>query len=354
MNGTSRFEAQQRADEIRIFRKELARLEAEGIVEAGDEKFEAIFRHHDQILSHLARSFDVDRDIRSRQLSWGMKIASFLGALALAASAFFLFHQFWGGLSDTTQVLILIAAPLLFFSATMKIREKDTTGYFTKLAAMVTFACFVLDISMLGQIFDLTPSDKALLPWAALAFLLAYSCDLRLLLAAGIVCIAAFIAARFGTWGGLYWLDFGSRPENFIPVSVILFFFPQFFSHEDRPEFPPIYRVFAILFCLLPMLVLSSWGNGSYLEWDSKSVEHFYQLAGFAVSAILVWAGLRRQWVEVVNTGVVFFAIFLYTKFYDWWWDLFPKYLFFLVVGLTAVLFLFILKRLRESARSAQ
>ena len=39
-----------------------------------------------------------------------------------------------------------------------------------------------------------------------------------------------------------------------------------------------------------------------------------------------------RLW---VNTGVVFFVIFLYTKFYDWWWDLLPKYLFFLILGLT-------------------
>ena len=31
---------------------------------------------------------------------------------------------------------------------------------------------FVLNIAMLGQIFNITPSDKALLPWAALAFLL--------------------------------------------------------------------------------------------------------------------------------------------------------------------------------------
>jgi len=53
----------------------------------------------------------------------------------------------------------------------------------------------------------------------------------------------------------------------------------------------------------------------------------------------------------VVNTGVTFFVIFLYTKFYDWWWVLFPKYLFFLVVGLTAVLFLFIIKRLRQAAQ---
>ena len=36
--------------------------------------------------------------------------------------------------------------------------------------------------------------------WAVLAFLLAYACDLRLLLAAGILCVIAYISARTGTW----------------------------------------------------------------------------------------------------------------------------------------------------------
>jgi len=49
----------------------------------------------------------------------------------------------------------------------------------------------------------------------------------------------------------------------------------------------------------------------------------------------------------VVNTGMTFFVIFLYTKFYDWWWDIMPKYLFFLVIGLSAVLLLIVFKRLR-------
>jgi hypothetical protein len=74
------------------------------------------------------------------------------------------------------------------------IQARDASGYFTKLAAMVAFACFVLNLVMLGQIFNITPTDRALIPWAALAFLLAYACDLRLLLAAGICCVIAWVA----------------------------------------------------------------------------------------------------------------------------------------------------------------
>ena len=76
-------------------------------------------------------------------------------------------------------------------------------------------------------------------------------------------------------------------------------------------------------------------------------MESIYQLAGFLFSALTIWLGLRRQWTETANTGVVFFVIFLYTKFYDWWWELMPKYLFFLILGLTALLVLMVMKRLR-------
>jgi hypothetical protein len=44
----------------------------------------------------------------------------------------------------------------------------------------------------------------------------------------------------------------------------------------------------------------------------------------------------------------VFFVIFLYTKFFDWWWEIMPKYLFFFVLALAAILCLLILKRLRK------
>src|SRR5229473_6031840 len=195
MNVPSRTEAQQRADEIRIFQRELERLQGEG-------------------------------------------------ALSLAASLFFLFYQFWGRFSTTAQVATLLAAALGAFTATVWIQGRDANGYFTKLAAMVAFACFVLNIAMLGQIFNITPSDKALIAWGGFAFLLAYTCDLRLLLAAGILCAIGFVSARTGTWSGMYWLYFGMRPENFFPAAAILFFLPKFISHDRFAGFAAIYRVF--------------------------------------------------------------------------------------------------------------
>jgi uncharacterized membrane protein len=348
MNAASRSEAQQRADEIRTFQAELERLEREGVLALGADQRRAVADHHRGLLAGYAKAFDIDRDAEAKQLSLGMRIASFLGALALAASVFFLFYQFWGLFPTAAQVAILLAAAFGTFLATLLVQGRDATGYFTKLAAMVAFACFVLNIAMLGQIFDITPSDKALLPWAAFALLLAYACDLKLLLAAGIVCLVAFISARTGTWSGMYWLYFGERPENFFPAAVAMFLVPQFLDHRRFGGFAQIYRVFGMITLLLPVLVLANWGSLSYLDYDRKIIQGSYQVLGFAVSAGAVWLGARRHWPEVVNTGLTFFVVFLYTKFFDWWWEVMPKYLFFLVVGLTAVLLLVVFKRLRS------
>ena len=346
----NRSEAQQRADEIRVFDRECERLRQEGILELSAEQSRAVSEHHTGLLARYAETFDIDASVKAKQLSLGMRVASFLGALALAASVLFLFYQFWGGFSTGAQVGLLIFAALASFLATLWIQGKDHSGYFTKLAAMLAFVCFVLNIVMLGQIFNITPSDKALIPWAAFAFLLAYSCDLRLLLAAGILCVIAYISARTGAWRGVYWLHFGERPENFFPAALVLFVLPSFLHRKRSQEFAPIYRVFGLLTLLLPVLVLSHWGDGSYLDFDNKLIEGTYQVFGFVASACAIWLGARRGWPDVINTGITFFVIFLYTKLYDWCWEIMPKYLFFLVVGLVAVLILVVLKRLRADA----
>src|SRR5688500_6284441 len=222
----TRSEAQQRADDIRIFREELASLETERVLALSEEQQRAVTHHHDALLARLAGAFDIDRDRHGKRLSLGMRIASFLGALALAASVFFLFRQYWGLFPTTLQVVLLVAGALGTLVATFIIGRRDTTGYFAKLAAMVAFACFVLNVSLLGWMFNITPSDNAFIAWAALALLLAYTFDLRLLLGAGLLCVIAFIAARTGTWSGLYWIDFGERPENFFPAAAILFLVP--------------------------------------------------------------------------------------------------------------------------------
>lgn len=348
MQFKSKADAQQRADQIGNFQAELEIIELENILSLNEIQRFDLANYHENLIKTLSATFDIDSNKREKQLSLGMKIASFLGALGLGASVFFLFYQFWGRFSTNTQVFILIIAPLLGLAATMYASSKEKTGYFSKLLGLVSFTCFVLNLFMLGQIFNVTPSANAFLVWAVFAFLLAYAAGARLLLAAGILCFAAFLSAKAGTWSGCYWIHFGERPENFFPAAFILFLVP-FIPHNKFSGFAVIYRVFAMLLFFLPVLILANWGKISYLHMPREFIENVYQVVGFIFSATAIWVGIRKSWPEVVNTGNVFFTIFLYTKFYDWWWEWMPKYLFFLVIGLTAILMLLVFKRLRNS-----
>jgi hypothetical protein len=56
--------------------------------------------------------------------------------------------QFWGRFDAPAQVAILLSASIVSFLGTMWLHRRDASGYFTKLAALVAFACFVINTVM--------------------------------------------------------------------------------------------------------------------------------------------------------------------------------------------------------------
>ncbi|WP_277373572.1 DUF2157 domain-containing protein [Pseudomonas sp. AA-38] len=349
MSELQREQAQQRAARITAFREELAELRREQVLQLSEAQAQAVASHHQGLLAHYREALDIDADARARQLSLGMRLASLFGSLALAAGLFFLFYQFWGLFDAFAQVAILLGSALGSLLLCFWLQARDSSGYYARLAAVLAFVCFVLNLSMLGQIFNITLSDKALLPWAALALLLAYPCQQRLLLVVALLCIGLFVAARIGDWAGWHWWTLGERPELFMPL-VVLLLVPQWLEQRRYPGFAACYRVMGLLYLLGPVLVLSYWGRGSYLDWPSNWIEAFYQVLGFVLAGSTMWLGIRRGWGEVVNTGLVFALIMLFAKLFDWWWLLLPHYLFFLLLGLIALLLLVVLQRWRRSA----
>lgn len=342
--------AQRRGDRIQAFRAELEQVEAEGVLTLSDEQRARLAAYHGGLLNDLATRFDIDTSATARQMSTGMRIVSFLGALALSAAVFFFFHRFWGLFSTPAQVAILVAAPLLLLGGVEIAARRERTLYFSSLMSLVAFAAFVLDLSMLGRIFSITPSQNAFLAWGALALILAYGYQLRLILVAGLLCIMGYLAATVGTWCGLYWLSFGQRPENFIAAGLLIFV-AALLPHRSHGEFPPVLRTFGLLSVFIAVLILSHWGAGSYLPLPAGQIENGYQLAGFLLAAGVIWLGIGRGWPGLVNLGSSFFVIFLYTKFFDWWWEWMPKYIFFLLLGAVAVALLFLLRKMRTLMR---
>jgi uncharacterized membrane protein len=345
-----REDAQTRADRIMQFRQELAAVEEAGVLVLAAEQKQRLDQYHGDLLAGLRLRFDVDISGAARQMSLGMRIVSFLGALALSAAVFFFFYRFWGNLGTGLQVGILSASPLLILGGVELAARRELTLYFASLISLVAFAAFVLNLSMFGQIFNITPSQNAFLVWGALALVLAYTYRLKLVLVAGLTSLLGYLAATVGTWSGIYWLSFGERPENFLVAGGVMFA-AAWIPASGHRQFSGVYRLYGLLVVLTALLVLSHWGEGSYLTLPSKRIEHIYQLTSFVAAGGAIWLGIRRGFPHIVNLGSTFFVIYLYTKLFDWWWDWMPKYLFFLVLGGFAIGLLLLLKRMRGMVR---
>lgn len=342
-------EAQARVDQIRAFNAEQKILHERGLLTLDDVQHRAIQTYHQQLLRELQQQQDIDLTEHARHLSLGTQIVAFLGAGAFAASVFFLFYQYWGLFNQLQQVSMLIAAPLLTLFAAAWIKQRDSSGYYAKLVAIISFVCFVLNLVLLGSIFNITPSPNAFAAYAVYGFLLAYLFQARLLLVAGLVTGFMFIAAKTTFWfGGLYWTVLWERPENFLLSALAFFALPLFKSQDRYPGFAAIYQIISACAFFLALLILSNWGRGSYLPWNAHLIEGMYQILGFATSAALIVFGLRRHNGQLMLLGNVFFAVLLCNKFFDWWWDWMPKSLFFLMMGLIAILALIAFNRLRK------
>ena len=341
-----RREAQQRADRLRTFRQVLDEIERGGILALSEEQRAVLDPFLDKSLRDLAAQYDVDTSESQKQLSLGMRVISALGGLALCAAVFLFFYRFWGSIPTAGQVSILIATPLIGLAAMHFVSQRERTLYFTGLIGLVTFASFVLNLVVLGQIFNIISSPNAFLSWGAFAMALAYAYGLRMLLGAGLICWLIFVPATLVSWTGVTWQSFFQRPETVLvcgAATVAL-------SLLVREDFSGTFCLIGLLAIYAPVLELWHNGSSSFFSLDSTIIERAYQVVAFLAAALTIWFGIRTERTSIMNLGAAAFTLFLFIKFVDWWWDWMPKYIFFFLVGSIAIGLLLAFRKLREAA----
>jgi uncharacterized membrane protein len=342
---------QQRADRLRILREELLELRRQQILELTPEQDARIEEHFAGTLRQLAERADVDTSDQERRLSLGMRIISALGGAALCAALALFLARYLGHWPVWLQVSVLVAAPLLLTLLAGFAARRERTLYFTGLICLVAIAAFVANLSILGAIFNITPTPDALAAWGLFAIALAYHFGLRIPLAAGLVSLIAWLTTSSMHWRSFWWLNPPDRIEDMALCGLIVAALPLVVRRSRRTEFPAVYRVTGLMAFFIAVLVLSIGGRQTYLPWSTSTVESFYQAVGLASSAGAVWLGIARNWHGIVNTGTAFFALYLLLRLIDWWWDWMPEYLFFLLIGLILLAMLAVFKRLRARMR---
>jgi hypothetical protein len=339
-------DAQRRVDQIRAFRAELAALRAAGNSPLSAEQEAQLSAYHDQLLAELARRYDVDASERAGQLSRGMRLLSFFGAVTLTAAIYSLVSHYWARLDLPLQATLLAAFPLMALVGVELSSRIERTLYIASLFAIVAYGSFWLALWELSDRLNIPLSAYLLWTGVIFGFALAIPYGFRIILAAALFTLAGTFAASFFQAAGTHWPLIVERVELLMIAAFSLLVLAIPLGRLDR-SFAPVVRLVALGVGLACLLVLSAEGNTSLVPMRASVVEAIYQAIMLVVCVGVLVVSIRARWRETVKLASVMFALFLMTRYVDWFWDRLPAYVFFLVLAVLAFVWLLALRRIR-------
>jgi len=349
----ARADSQERVDRIQAFRGELAELERVGVLTLSGEQQAAVAAHHAAELARLARDFDVDTTHTQQQLSLGLRLATLLGTAALSAAVVLFVLRYWGTIPTAAQLALALGAALVPLGIAEGAAARERTLYVASLFATVAAAGFALNLSVLVEVLNLPDTPHLVLAWGGFALLMAYRFGIRLLLVAGLAACTWWVAASLFSLGGGWFLDFPAMPETILLPAVIVLLLPGVVHHPRHPGFGETYRVFGLVVLGIVAAAIGVDGVRSILPFGIRGAEVGYTLAGFGLGVGAIIVGVQRGWRGTTGAGTLIAFLLMVVKAVDWWWDLVPGWLFFLLLGLLALGSIAGLKRLRALARAA-
>lgn len=343
--------AQARADRIAAFRSELAALEREGVATIDPATHAQIRAHHDAVLQSLSADAELDLTRGEARLSAGMRIVSVLGAAALSAAWGFFVAATWNDLDRPARLALVIIPPILLALATGLAARRERSGYVASIVATVATIAFGVNLAALGVLYDLPDSRNFLLAVGTFAMVLAYGHGLLLPLLAGIVGIGGWLWSLAAIPQGRWWDGAFMQFEPLLLLGAAAMWLPKV-VHRGPPLFAVTWRAVGAMAMVIALLVLGQTDGASLFDGGPEwLIEGGYQLLGVVVFAVLIWQGLRRDLGELVRAGTLGMGMLLFLRSVDWFWDVMPKWLFFLLVGALAFGALVVLRRLRQSER---
>lgn len=336
--------------------------------------------------------------VHERKLGRGVTILINLGAIILAAGLIIFFASNWIEFGRAAKIASLFALTLFFYVVGFELTQ-EVRWNFPKLGlALIFLGCvmFGVDILLLALIYDLTAEHAwALMMDAAVWLAIAYLVRSRLVLFLGLIGAVSWFGAEVGyLWGG-YWIYLG-RPLHFIGLGACLVAIAGIHGWRGQRSFASPYALVGLLLIYLSTLILSifdvqkgfraeTWTAplavwlmliGPYLfalavlafihlRWrqttltDPPVLAVLFLLALMLLSSVIAWTpGHRELWFILLltlfasagiylgiawessvflNTSIVFFALNVYTRFYEYFWDAMPKSLFFIIGGATLI-----------------
>lgn len=336
--------------------------------------------------------------VHERKLGRGVTILINLGAIILAAGLIIFFASNWIEFGRAAKIASLFALTLFFYVVGFELTQEGRWNFPKLGLALIFLGCvmFGVDILLLALIYDLTAEHAWALMMDAAAWLaIAYLVRSRLILFLGLIGVVSWFGAEVGyLWGG-YWIYLG-RPLHFIGLGVCLVAIAGIHAWREQRSFAGPYALVGLLLIYLSTLILSifdvqkgfrtiDWSAprlvwlmlyGPYVfalaalafihvRWrrstltDQPALVVLFLLALMLLTSVIAWnPGHREFWFILLltlltsagiylgiawesavflNTSIVFFALNVYTRFYEYFWDAMPKSLFFIIGGATLI-----------------
>jgi hypothetical protein len=348
----SRTEAQKRADRIRAFREELADLRRDGVAPLTPEQEAALAAHHDEVLRRLVAQFDIDRTEHSGQLTKGMVLAALFGAATLILAINSLVERAWWRMDLPAQTTLLTMFPLAALAGVEIAARRERTRYFAAIFALVACATTWLALIMTARLLDLPFSVLLLWPGILAGLAIALSYGFWLVFGVSLVAAIVAMAGAFFASAGVPWPQASARLEPLMITAFIVAAAATRFEPAGE-GFGTTARVVGLSMGLGSMFLMSVQGSLSLAPLTAQVAEGLYQAVMPILSVACLWMGLRRRQRETVMISAILLALYLLTRYVDWFWDVVPAWAFFLVLAVLAFSALALLKRLRARAEAA-
>lgn len=339
-----------RARRILSWREEQAALEREGVLAPGDPALAAVRQRHDTMLAGFAAAGDIDLSREEERLSAGMRLATLLGAAALSIAWAMLVSSLWNNLGEAAKLVLVWLPPLMLVPATAYAARREASGYVANIVG--TVGAIAMGVAGFAT-YDVIQRDNPRLPFllfGGYGILLAYRFKLVLPLLIGIVGMGGWLWSLEATITGAAAYDTFDHAEPLILVGLAAYLIGVH-RRDDPPAFTIPWRLAGVVAMVAPLLLLGVTAEGSWFG-RSQTVELAYQLIGGVAFVAMVWQGLKRDDVILARGGATALVLFLFLRMVDWFWDVLPDWLFFLLVGGMAFGALLVLRRVREQRRA--
>ncbi|MBS1524584.1 MAG: DUF2157 domain-containing protein [Bacteroidetes bacterium] len=240
------------------------------------------------------------------------------------------------------SVLSGIAAFLLFAWG-RRLEKRHPEKVFSNEAVIFTGVLFTAScIAYLGKTLDNGSGHFSVLFLISVFVygLLAYRLDSRLIWLFALVSLGSWFGTETGyqTHWSYYFLGM-NYPLRFVAFGLVLVASCHLLRNKKWfRDFWELTYVMGLLYLFVSLWLISVFGNYGTIDswWKVRQVSLFYWgiIAG-AIAAGFMFYGLKRNDVVAREFGVTFLLIFIYTKYFEYFWDSTNHTLFFAILAVS-------------------